>query len=74
MASRDEIKLIRERADMLEIVSRYVTLKKAGKNYIGSCPFHQDKTPQLHRQPRQKALSLLWLQRGRRSLSVLDED
>jgi DNA primase len=39
MASRDEIELIRERADMLEIVSRYVTLKKAGKNYIGSCPF-----------------------------------
>jgi DNA primase len=51
---RDEIELIRERADMLEIVSRYVTLKKAGKNYIGSCPFHQDKTPSFTVNPDKK--------------------
>lgn len=54
MANRDEIELIRERADMLEIVSRYVTLKKAGKNYIGSCPFHQDKTPSFTVNPDKK--------------------
>jgi DNA primase len=54
MASRDEIELIRERADMLEVVSRYVTLKKAGKNYIGSCPFHQDKTPSFTVNPDKK--------------------
>jgi len=54
MAGRDEIELIRERADMLEIVSRYVTLKKAGKNYIGSCPFHQDKTPSFTVNPDKK--------------------
>jgi DNA primase len=54
MAGRDEIELIRERADMLEIVSRYVTLKKAGKNYIGSCPFHQDKTPSFTVNPEKK--------------------
>ncbi|MCX8103139.1 MAG: DNA primase [Candidatus Bipolaricaulota bacterium] len=54
MPSRDEIELIRERADMLEIVSRYVTLKKAGKNYIGSCPFHHDKTPSFTVNPDKK--------------------
>lgn len=54
MAGRDEIELIRERADMLEIVSRYVTLKRAGKNYIGSCPFHQDKTPSFTVNPDKK--------------------
>jgi DNA primase len=54
MAGRDEIELIRERADMLEIVSRYVTLKRAGKNYIGSCPFHQDKTPSFTVNPEKK--------------------
>ncbi len=54
MAGRDEIELIRERADMLEIVSRYVTLKKAGKNYVGSCPFHQDKTPSFTVNPDKK--------------------
>ncbi len=54
MAHRDEIELIRERADMLEIVSRYVTLKRAGKNYIGLCPFHQDKTPSFTVSPDKK--------------------
>nr|BAL56325.1 DNA primase [uncultured Acetothermia bacterium]BAL60133.1 DNA primase [Candidatus Acetothermum autotrophicum] len=54
MAGRNEIELIRERADMLEIVSRYVSLKKAGKNYIGSCPFHQDKTPSFTVNPEKK--------------------
>lgn len=54
MAGRDEIELIRERADMLEIVSRYVTLKRAGKNYLGSCPFHQDKTPSFTVNPDKK--------------------
>ncbi len=54
MAHRDEIELIRERADMLEIVSRYVNLKKAGKNYIGLCPFHHDKTPSFTVNPDKK--------------------
>lgn len=54
MAGRDEIELIRERVDMLELVSRYVTLKRAGKNYIGSCPFHQEKTPSFTVNPDRK--------------------
>ncbi len=54
MAGRDEIELIRERADMLEIVSRYVNLKRAGKNYIGLCPFHQEKTPSFTVNPDKK--------------------
>ncbi|NMA08280.1 MAG: DNA primase [Clostridiales bacterium] len=33
------------RCDILEIVSRYVTLKKQGSNYVGLCPFHNEKTP-----------------------------
>lgn len=36
---------IREATDIVELVSRYVTLKKTGKNFKGLCPFHSEKTP-----------------------------
>lgn len=41
----DEIvETVRLRSDIVEVVSRYVQLKKAGKNYTGLCPFHHEKT------------------------------
>lgn len=33
------------RCDIVDIVSRYVSLKKKGSNYFGLCPFHNEKTP-----------------------------
>ncbi len=38
----DEIRL---RSNMVQLVSEYVTLKKAGRNFQGLCPFHSEKTP-----------------------------
>src|SRR4030043_538703 len=43
--SEDKVSEIRDRSSILEVVSDYLTLKKAGKNYRGLCPFHSDKTP-----------------------------
>lgn len=39
------IEEIRNRSDIVEAVSKYVNLKKAGSNYKGLCPFHHEKTP-----------------------------
>lgn len=36
---------IRNAADIIDIISTHVHLKKRGKNFIGLCPFHQEKTP-----------------------------
>ena len=36
------------RSDMAEVASSYVNLKKRGRNYVGLCPFHSEKTPSLY--------------------------
>ena len=36
---------VRSRADIVEVISDYVPLKAAGRNFKGLCPFHQEKTP-----------------------------
>jgi len=41
----DRIEEIRNRVNIVDLVSEYITLKKAGRNYLGSCPFHKEKTP-----------------------------
>jgi DNA primase len=42
MGTVDEVK---NRIDIVELISGYVPLKKAGRNYKGLCPFHAEKTP-----------------------------
>jgi DNA primase len=39
------IEAVRLRSNIVEVVSRYVQLKKTGKNYTGLCPFHRERTP-----------------------------
>lgn len=42
---------VRDRTDIVEVVSQFVTLKKAGKNFKGLCPFHSEKTPSFSVSP-----------------------
>ena len=36
---------IRDRNDIIELISSYTDLKKSGSRYLGLCPFHREKTP-----------------------------
>jgi DNA primase len=42
---QEKIDEIRSGANIIGYISRYITLKKTGKNYKGLCPFHKEKTP-----------------------------
>ncbi|WP_321369468.1 DNA primase [uncultured Desulfuromusa sp.] len=43
--SESKINEIRERTDIVELISQYVSLKHSGANHTGLCPFHSEKTP-----------------------------
>ena len=45
MISQETIQKIQSHVDILDIVGSYVKLKKRGANYLGLCPFHNEKTP-----------------------------
>ncbi len=40
-----KINEVRERSDIIELVSQYLSLKRAGANHLGLCPFHSEKSP-----------------------------
>ena len=48
MSDVDEIK---QRVDIVDLVSQYVTLKRAGRTYMALCPFHTERTPSFHVDP-----------------------
>lgn len=41
----DKIHEVRERMDIVELISGYVSLKRSGANHMGLCPFHSEKSP-----------------------------
>ncbi len=43
----EEINAIREGADIVDIISGYLSLKQRGKNFLAVCPFHDDHSPSL---------------------------
>src|SRR5687768_7878933 len=42
---QDTLEQIKNKLDIVEYIGQYVALKRAGRNFKGLCPFHQEKTP-----------------------------
>ncbi|MGK0289462.1 MAG: DNA primase, partial [bacterium] len=42
---KEQIDLVTKQVDIVQLIQEYVHLKKSGQNFLGLCPFHQEKTP-----------------------------
>ena len=51
MIDRQTIDRIKDAANIVDVVSEFVTLHKSGSNYKGLCPFHNEKTPSFYVSP-----------------------
>ncbi|MGN1312303.1 MAG: DNA primase [Bacilli bacterium] len=49
--SNDVMNEIRNKTDIVDVISKYVSLTKRGKNYFGVCPFHDDHSPSMSVSP-----------------------
>ena len=46
--------VVKERVDIVQLIGESVPLKKAGRGYVGRCPFHVEKTPSFHVDPERR--------------------
>ncbi len=58
------IEEVRNKFDILEVISSYIDLKKTGRNYVGLCPFHSEKTPSFTVSPEKQIFHCFGCQSG----------
>ncbi|MBC8067524.1 MAG: DNA primase [Deltaproteobacteria bacterium] len=50
----DKVQEVRDRVDIVDLIGRYVELRRAGQNWKGLCPFHGERTPSFNVNPARK--------------------
>ncbi len=73
MISQTSIQQILSRIDIVEIVGSFIKLKKRGTNYLGLCPFHNEKTPSFTVSPAKEIYKCFGCGRSGNSISFLME-
>ena len=68
----DTIEQVRQAADIVDIVSEHVVLKKQGRNLVGSCPFHDDKSPSFSVSPEKQFYYCFGCGAGGNAIKFLD--
>jgi len=73
MISQTTIDQVIESADIVKVVGEFVDLKKAGANYVGLCPFHNEKTPSFSVSPSKGICKCFGCGKGGDSINFLME-
>ncbi len=60
----DQVDQIRQKTDIVGLISQHVSLKKAGRNFKGLCPFHDEKTPSFMVSPERQIFKCFGCSRG----------
>lgn len=59
----DFISEVRNSVNIVDVISQYVSLEKKGKDYLGLCPFHQEKHHHLQLMKRNNSLNVLGVEK-----------
>ena len=44
----DQVRLVKSRIDLVQLMGEYTPLRKSGANFTGCCAFHQERTPSMY--------------------------
>lgn len=56
-----DIKQLKVDTNIVDVVSKYVSLAKKGPEYVGNCPFHEDKTASFKVNEKKTDIQMFWL-------------
>lgn len=73
MIDRATVEKIKDAANIVDVVGEFVTLRKAGMNYKGLCPFHNEKTPSFIVSPARGTCHCFGCGKGGNSISFVME-
>lgn len=69
----DKVQEVRDRVDIVDLVGRYVDLRRSGRNYTALCPFHQERTPSFNVNPERKGYKCFGCGAGGDAISFVME-
>ncbi len=69
----DTIEEVKSKVDIIDVVGEHIVLKKRGKDYLGSCPFHQEKSPSFSVSPTKQMYYCFGCQAGGNAITFLME-